>query len=329
MGGWAQGKGKQSSWPGWGTWPHPKKQKEKKEGKGKGAGAESKEPEFPTYESLRSTTSSSSASSAGKTDQWKQGILDFLQSKSLRSTTSSSSASSAGKTDQWKQGILDFLQSKDIEPEGQLKELLEGGPLDDIKSEQRTLNTRKKLLAKLDKLKAKVTEKKEAWQAFLQKSQEHHLKQEETYKADVKALEQAIMETQADLNKITAREQDSMDVSSKEDKMDTTELKRQLADSHARIQYLQQKMESYAMGVVPQPREFPFNDKSPQVNKFPQTILPVGEGGVDRAEEARLARFKALEDAKKRLEAKEIPSRTPSRERSPRRDASNSLERMG
>ena len=113
MGGWAQGKGKQSSWPGWGTWPHPKKQKEKKEGKGKGAGAESKEPEFPTYESLRSTTSSSSASSAGKTDQWKQGILDFLQSKSLRSTTSSSSASSAGKTDQWKQGILDFLQSKD------------------------------------------------------------------------------------------------------------------------------------------------------------------------------------------------------------------------
>ena len=70
----------------WNVWP-PAKKKEKKEGEGKPS--EAKEPEFPTYESL------------------------CLPPRELHLAR------------KWKQGVLDFLHSKHIEPEGQLKELLQ------------------------------------------------------------------------------------------------------------------------------------------------------------------------------------------------------------
>ncbi|CAK9097833.1 unnamed protein product, partial [Durusdinium trenchii] len=196
--GWSQGKGKQASWQAWNVWP-PAKKKEKKEGKGKPS--ESKGPELPAYEALGSTMLTSSGSASGK------GV------------------------DQLKQEVLDFLHSKDITPEGQLKELLQLGPLDDLKSEQRTLNTKKKLLAKLDKLKNKVREKKASWEVFLQKVKEHHQQQEAAYKSDLKTLEGAIAETQDELNKIAAKEQEGMDTSSGVEKLGEAELRRQLADS--------------------------------------------------------------------------------------------------
>ncbi|CAK9019745.1 unnamed protein product [Durusdinium trenchii] len=294
--GWSQGKGKQASWQAWNVWP-PAKKKEKKEGKGKPS--ESKGPELPAYEALGSTTSSSSGAAPGK------GV------------------------DQLKQEVLDFLHSKDIAPEGQLKELLQLGPLEDLKSEQRTLNTKKKLLAKLDKLKNKAREKKASWEVFLQKIQEHHLQQETAYKSDLKTLEGAIAETQDELNKIVAKEQEGMDTSSGVEKMGEAELRRQLADSQAQIHFLQQKMEAYATGGGPSMGEFPFNATSPQVAKKPSGTISLVAGGFDSSLEARQMRSKMIENAKRKIEDTEIPSRTPSRERSPRRDNSNSLERMG
>ena len=122
MGGWGQGKGKSKSpntWQRWTTWPKQNKTNQNKpkdkENKGKTAEADGSTA-FPSYESLQ--RSSSSSSSATKDVQ------------------------------HLRQEALEILQSKDLQPEGHLADLLQVDAMAGVRSEQKLLNTKTKLLSR-------------------------------------------------------------------------------------------------------------------------------------------------------------------------------------
>ena len=151
MGGWSgQGKGKNVR-PWWNQWPHqqpqqgpPKKKKDGKTEKQEKPKQDKGGEPFPSYESLLPSSSSSTKDASTK---------DVLTLK---------------------KEVRDLLESRSITIDEHLSDLLGAtDPLEDVRQEQKTLNLKKKLLAKMDKLKAKHAEKREAWGKFLDAIEEH------------------------------------------------------------------------------------------------------------------------------------------------------------
>ena len=92
----------------------------------------------------------------------------------LPSSSSSTKDASTKDVLTLKKEVRDLLESRSITIDEHLSDLLGAtDPLEDVRQEQKTLNLKKKLLAKMDKLKAKHAEKREAWGKFLDAIEEH------------------------------------------------------------------------------------------------------------------------------------------------------------
>lgn len=295
MGGWSdQGKGKQK--PRWNQWqqqtpqggPKKKADKNKKQEKteqGKNAGDL-----FPAYESLQASSSSSSAKD-----------------------------NSSNEVATLKRAMRQFLEERSILIDQQMSELLQtGDPMEDVKQEQKVLNLKKKLLSKMDKLRAKHQEKQEAWNKFLDLLEEHRKKEKAKHLEDLRVLNEAMAETQKEINQIVLKE-------STIDGDTGMLLRMQLAKSNAIIQNLQRRVDSYVSAI---PKDsHAFNENSPQMIKEPSMNL-LGEGRDAAAAAARAARAQLIQRANASLADEAVPIRSRSTSSSPRRDASNSLERL-
>ena len=204
-----------------------------------------------------------------------------------------------------------------------LSDLLGTDPLEDVRQEQRTLNLKKKLLAKMDKLKAKHTEKREAWNKFLDALEEHRKKEKAKHHEDLQSLNEQMTEVQKEINQILIGESGADKDASMAGVEETEKemLRRQLEKSNAMIQDLQARVETY-VGALPSRPDLP-NENSPQLTKLPS----LGLVEFDSSLAARTARAKALEAARHQVEPPEAV-RSRSASRSPRRDGSNSLERF-
>ena len=140
---------------------------------------------------------------------------------------------------------------------------------------------------------------------------------------DLQSLNEQMTEVQKEINQILIKESRAEKDASMASVEETEKemLRRQLEKSNAMIQDLQARVETYA-GAMPIRPELP-NEKSPQLVKNPS----LGLVDFDSSLTARTARARVLDVARHQLEEPEaVRSRSVSR--SPRRDASNSLERF-
>ena len=301
MGGWSgQGKGKKSWWSQWQQQPPqggPKKKADKKKQEkpeqGKSAGDL-----FPAYESLQASSSSTSAKD-----------------------------NSSNEVATLKKEMRQFLEERSILIDSQMSELLQtGDPMEDVRQEQKVLNLKKKLLSKMDKLRAKHQEKQDAWSKFLDLLEEHRKKEKVKHNEDLRALNEAMAETQKEINQIVLKESTADgDAGMTAEEREKHLLRMQLAKSNAIIQDLQSRVDSYVAAI---PKENPvFNENSPQMIKEPTLVLP-SEESLEAAAAARAARAKLFQRANATLLEDPVPVRSRSASRSPRRDASNSLERL-
>ena len=170
MGGWNHGKGKQKSqW--WTHWDGAYRLQNKDIESSKGKGAEKK-----------------------KEQKGNKGEKEPHKSFSFPDYDfSSSSASSSSKQqleEEVRKEVLKCLKASGVEPSESLSELLNAEPeqLSNLKEEQKTLNQRKKLLLKIEKIKKRMKQKKEAWEVFEATVQQHVSKQVAKHKEDMQAL---------------------------------------------------------------------------------------------------------------------------------------------
>ena len=252
----------------------------------------------------------------------------FPAYESLQSSSSSSAAKESKEVQEIKKEMREFLAAKDIPVDPHIVELLhsDSNTMEEIKSEQRSLNLKKKIIGRIEKLKQKVAEKKEAWSIFLDAMEAHRKKEKEKRASDLLALEDALSEAQKELNKVVMKETDGGDNMAVED-AEKEALKRELERTHAIMRNLQQRVDSYVGAMEMTRPEGMANDLSPQLTRPPQTALV---RTLPDEVAARAARAKLLTAAEKAVleQTIPVPVRSRSTSRSPRREPSNSLDRL-
>eukprot|EP00913_Durusdinium_trenchii_P000031 g27.t1 len=189
-----------------------------------------------------------------------------------------------------------FLEERSILIDSQMSELLQtGDPMEDVRQEQKVLNLKKELLSKMDKLRAKHQEKQDAWSKFLDLLEEHRKKEKVKHNEDLRVLNEAMAETQKEINQIVLKESTADgDAGMTAEEREKHLLRLQLAKSNAIIQDLQSRVDSYVARI---PKENPaFNENSPQMIKEPTMVLP-GEESLEAAAAARAARAKLFQRA--------------------------------
>ena len=302
MGGWNQGKGKQKTqwWTHWDGAYHLRKDKESAKGKGAEKKKEQKgnkgdkEPDkafsFPDYDFSSSSTSSSS----------KQLLEEEV-----------------------KKEVLKCLKASGVEPSLSLSELLNAEPeqLSNLKEEQKALNLRKKLLLKIEKIKKRMKQKKDAWEVFEATVQEHVSKQVAKHKEDMDALAQELKTTEEEVSKLVTPEEEMPQTLGEGESMEVALLRKQLGESQAQLFAVQARFDAYLTSAGS--AAVKMDPNSPQLVRPPGGAplpIPVDSPEEDEAKKRRI-RMEMVHSARAVVE-------TNQRERSPRRDGSNSLERL-
>lgn len=149
-----KGKSKGRSWNIWGT---PPKRKSEKKGK------EEDKSLFPGYDALRSSSSSQPS---------VEGMKTALK-EAMKTTTGSEDAGG---------GLLKVVQQIVGEEEDK----------QELRSQQKDLNLRKKLIEKISRLKKARVEKTRAWNLYKEELKKHHDSEQEKYKKEMSDIEAEI-----------------------------------------------------------------------------------------------------------------------------------------
>ena len=150
----------------WNMWPKtPKrdtKQHKRKEGEGKGS--------FPSYD----TVSLSSASSSTPSSSTNEGAL--------------------------KSAMKHLIEANQMVVPAELKELLAEDEMDNVKSQQQTLNRKKKMLAKLERLRRAKQTKQAQWVTCRDNMAQRLREEQEKFERDQTEIQKAIQDVQLALN---------------------------------------------------------------------------------------------------------------------------------
>ena len=202
----------------------------------------------------------------------------------------------------------------------ELKDLLAEDEMEILKTQQQSLNRRKKLLAKLDRLKKLKQTKCAQWSAYKENLLQTLRQEQEKFETDQTDLQKAIQETQATIDRIMNGDEDEdveeQDLETLLQDSEKAELTKQLAvakqenqETQRQLAQLQQQMQAYiaTSTVIPVPAEV----ESTALNEL-----------KDEEKRQRQLRIKKVEDQKLRDQHR------TDRERSPRRDDSQDINGM-
>ena len=145
-------------------------QKNANKSKGKGKAKESGGPSFPNYD---------------------HGVPSEL-----------SSTPSSSKDSDLKAALSAVFADRKLEVPQELQCYLQPQPGDLIQSDQKILNTKRKLLGKVDRLSKALSRKKDQWQNFRAQLKERLCKEQARYDADVQEIQLALDTTQAQLTRL-------------------------------------------------------------------------------------------------------------------------------
>ena len=122
----------------------------------------------------------------------KEGDVEFPAYSSLERSSSSATTPSVDSK-QIKEAVAAYLVEHGLQSTEEAAKVLEAGPMTtEIQAEQKSLNSRKKVTQKLEKLKSRLVAKKKAWVQFQERLDAHRKAQKEVYESEVKELEKEI-----------------------------------------------------------------------------------------------------------------------------------------
>ena len=279
----------------WNVWPKSPKvtrPTQKKAAKGKA-------PEFPDYDAMLGSSSASSGQSADL---------------SMR------------------QAVHSLLEANQLKVPDELKTYFQEGEMESLRSEQSVLNKKKKMAAKVDRLRNAKALKTRQWTSYKEELTKKFKKEQDKHEREQEELSAAIIEAQAALDRFTAGEEESENAPSED-------LVTLLADPE-KIQMAQdlehaQRKEKNAMELIQeQSRQMAqmqaqlqaYSSQSAAINLDPPAPTSPSNALSEVREQAkkdRRARMKLVEDTKQKIDGTD-------RERSPRRDSQESnMETLG
>ncbi len=150
------------------------------------------------------TTGWESSSTRKAKDKGKGKSADpkAFPSYDAASTGSSSAPSGSSMDMQLKNALTEVFAQNKLEVPKPLQQLLQPQIGDVIQTDQKKLNAKRKLVAKLDRLQKALIKKEEQWQQFKVQLREHLQKEQTRYDTEVKEINAAVEETQTQLDKM-------------------------------------------------------------------------------------------------------------------------------
>ena len=119
------------------------------------------------------------------------------------STSASSPAQQESSKDATlKSALVEIIQENNLQIPERYKHIMEEDVNEKINYDQRVLNSKRKLNSRLERLRKAATKKEEQWQAFRSQVREHLLKEQERFQQEQKEIQDAITQTQLDLDKL-------------------------------------------------------------------------------------------------------------------------------
>ena len=238
-----------------------------------------------------------------------------------------SSSSASGSMDgDLRRAMQSLVETNQLQVPEQVKELLSEGNMDSLKSEQAHLNKRKKLAAKLDRLKKARQLKTRQWAKYREDMSKKLKEEQDRFDREQQEITESIQETQAALDKLMSGMEDSEPESPDLEAMlqdpdkaglmqELQKARKQNEESMKQMQLMQQQLQVYASQAAHQPQLIPSSpSQSPGINDL--------RDQKEEERKERQRRIQLVEDQKKR----ELES---DRERSPRRDSQDSFNALG
>ena len=159
----------------WNLWPRTPKKKVQQ------AQKDSTKSTFPPYESLASSSSRSGSSGSMKPEEEMRKAMQTL------------------------------VQANGLVVPDEVKQLIEENPLEQVKSAQSFLNKKRRLIAKLERLRNAKASKAQAWQKYRELLAKSLKEEQERYEKDVEDLTKAIETTQMELDRVGEEPEDQME----------------------------------------------------------------------------------------------------------------------
>ena len=162
---------------GWGTWeqwkqPKQPDRKDKAKGKGKNHGQPAGgKPNMPSYDA----GSSSSGANSGKDQHSKESLRTILQ---------------------------EIVATNQLEIPEQLKDMMQDDLQSTLQNDQRTINSKRKLAGRLERLRRAQPKKSEQWESFKAEMKTHFNSEYNRFQKESQEIKEAIEETQLSLDKL-------------------------------------------------------------------------------------------------------------------------------
>lgn len=126
-------------------------------------------------------------------------------------SSSQQSVPDSKKEDPLKAAMRELVLKNNLEVPEDIKEYFEPKLTDILNQDQKSLNAKRKLLQKLDRLKTAKEKKHLNWEAFKESMKEHLVRERTRYETEQQELDQAIQETQTALDKMTSGKDEEME----------------------------------------------------------------------------------------------------------------------
>ena len=113
--------------------------------------------------------------------------------------------------DSLRSALVDILAENNMQIPDKYQHLVEPDITDQINMDQKALNTKRKLHARIERLKKAMSRKEDQWQQFKEEMRDHLIKEQQRYEQEKSELGAALIQAQTDLDKMIKNGDEEMD----------------------------------------------------------------------------------------------------------------------
>lgn len=119
---------------------------------------------------------------------------------------SASSSQVDGSRDSLRAALVDIMAENNMMIPDKYKHIVEPDIAEQINTDQKALNSKRKINARIERLKKALTRKDEQWAQFRADLKDHLLKEQQRYEQEKQELQEALTQSQLDLDKMMRQE---------------------------------------------------------------------------------------------------------------------------
>ena len=184
-----------------------------------------------------------------------------------------------------------LVQANSLVVPEELRGLMENNPLEELKTVQQSLNKKKRLFAKLERLQKAKAARIQAWARYRELMAKTLKEEQDKYEKDIEGLTKSTQETQNDIDTFGEDKEEEMeekdDLETLLSNPETARLKTELAEAHMR----QEEMYRTMQDMQKQMKEYQTKLAATPMPSQPDSTGPTAEVTREAAKEAeRVAR---------------------------------------